>query len=70
VIDGVASIANSIGRAGKAARLFFQDRSAATSIEYGLLAAFMGLAVITAIGLVGTEVDRLFRVVLAAFPDN
>jgi Flp pilus assembly pilin Flp len=56
------------GRAAKAARLFARDCAGATAIEYGLLSALMGIALITTIGAVGFEVNRLFEVVLSLFP--
>jgi pilus assembly protein Flp/PilA len=39
---------------------FWRDLSGATSIEYGLIAAGIGVALITLIGQVGDEVQVLF----------
>jgi pilus assembly protein Flp/PilA len=57
-----------IGRATQVARLFAGDRSGATSIEYGLIAAFMGLSLVAVMGTVGAEVTRLFEKVISLFP--
>jgi len=39
---------------------FWHDESGATSIEYGLIAAGIGVAVITLAGQVGDEIQMLF----------
>ena len=39
---------------------FAKDESGATAIEYGLLAVGIGLAIITAVGLAGTELSNMF----------
>jgi pilus assembly protein Flp/PilA len=57
-----------IGRATKVARLFARDRSAATVIEYGLMAAILGIGIIAAVRTVGTEVTGLFQTVESLFP--
>lgn len=41
-------------------RKFLADQSGATSIEYGLIAAGIGVALITLVGNVGTELQTLF----------
>ena len=41
-------------------RKFLADQSGATSIEYGLIAAGIGVALITLVGNVGTELQNLF----------
>lgn len=45
----------------KLIRTFLTDESGATSIEYGLIAAGIGVALITLVGNVGTELKDLFR---------
>jgi pilus assembly protein Flp/PilA len=40
---------------------FLADQSGATSIEYGLIAAGIGVALITLVGQVGTELRTLFE---------
>jgi pilus assembly protein Flp/PilA len=55
-------------RATKVARLFAKDRSAATVIEYGLVAALIGLGVVAAAGTVGTEVRGHFELVASFIP--
>jgi pilus assembly protein Flp/PilA len=42
-------------------RRFLKDESGATAIEYGLIAAGIGIAVITLAGEVGDEVKLLFE---------
>jgi pilus assembly protein Flp/PilA len=41
-------------------RRFAADQSGATAIEYGLIAAGIGVAVITLVGQVGDEIRTLF----------
>jgi pilus assembly protein Flp/PilA len=41
-------------------RTFLTDESGATSIEYGLIAAGIGVALITLVGNVGTELKSMF----------
>lgn len=38
---------------------FAQDDSGATAIEYGLIAALIGVAIVTGAGLVGTNLDKM-----------
>lgn len=40
---------------------FLKDQSGATSIEYSLIAAFIAMAIITAVTLVGVEVKSTFE---------
>jgi pilus assembly protein Flp/PilA len=40
---------------------FLKDESGATSIEYGLIAAGIGVALITLVGQVGGELRSLFE---------
>ena len=42
---------------------FAQDKSGATAIEYGLIAAGIAVAIVTAVGLVGTQLNTLFGTV-------
>lgn len=39
---------------------FAQDESGATAIEYGLIAALIGVAIVTAASAVGDSLDKLF----------
>ena len=39
---------------------FATDESGATAIEYGLIAAGIAVAIVTAVGLVGTQLNTLF----------
>ncbi len=43
--------------------LYFTNRSGATAIEYGLLAASIALAIIAAIGVLGDEVVALYNTI-------
>ncbi len=40
---------------------FIEDESGATAIEYGLIAAGIGVAVITLVGQVGGEIEIMFE---------
>ncbi len=42
---------------------FLKDESGATAIEYGLIAALIGVAIITSVGNVGTALDAMFTTV-------
>ena len=42
-------------------RRFFHCEQGATSLEYALIAAFIGTAIITAVAAVGTEVSSTFN---------
>ncbi len=47
-------------------RSFMSDESGATAIEYGLIAAGIAVAIITAVGLLGTSLEGMFTEVGAA----
>ena len=47
----------------QSAQTFIRDERGVTAIEYGLLASLIALAVITAAGLVGTNLNDLFQAV-------
>lgn len=40
---------------------FLRNENGATSIEYSLIAAFIGLAIITAVSALGTELTSTFN---------
>jgi pilus assembly protein Flp/PilA len=42
---------------------FFKNESGATAIEYGLIAALIAVVIITAVGLVGTNLNSRFEAV-------
>lgn len=42
-------------------RTFLREESGATSIEYGLIAAGIGVALITLVGQVGDEIETIFK---------
>lgn len=41
-------------------RRFLRDEEGVTAIEYGLIAALIAIVIITAVTLVGTNLDRIF----------
>jgi pilus assembly protein Flp/PilA len=45
---------------------FFSDESGATAIEYGLIAALISVAIITAVTAVGTSLTTTFNSVATA----
>jgi pilus assembly protein Flp/PilA len=45
---------------------FFSDESGATAIEYGLIAALIAVAIITAVSSVGTHLTSTFNSVASA----
>jgi pilus assembly protein Flp/PilA len=45
---------------------FLRDESGATAIEYGLIAALISVVIITAVKLVGTNLDITFNAIAAA----
>ncbi len=50
---------------------FVKDESGATAIEYGLIAAGISVVIITAVNLVGTNLNEVFNTIagkLAAAP--
>ena len=47
-------------------RSFISDESGATAIEYGLIAAGIAVAIIAAVGLLGTSLEGMFTEVAAA----
>ncbi len=47
-------------------RSFIKDDSGATAIEYGLIAAGIAVAIIAAVGLLGTSLEGMFTTVGAA----
>ncbi|HVY04172.1 MAG TPA: Flp family type IVb pilin [Caulobacterales bacterium] len=49
---------------------FLASRSGATAIEYGLIATFICIVIVGAIGAVGTQLGVLFDSVVAGFPPS
>jgi pilus assembly protein Flp/PilA len=45
---------------------FFEDETAATAIEYGLIAAGISVAIIAAVQLLGTKLNTVFTTVSTA----
>jgi pilus assembly protein Flp/PilA len=48
-------------------RRFRRDRSGATAIEYALIAAFVVLVIVTAVGALGQQLLALFNQATGAF---
>lgn len=44
---------------------FFKDEEGATAVEYGILVALIGAAIITTVGLLGDKLNDLFASVTA-----
>ena len=47
-------------------RKFLKDQSAATAIEYGLIAAGISVAIVTVVGTLGTNLNATFTTVANA----
>ena len=45
---------------------FLKNEDGATAIEYGLIAALIGVVIITAVGAVGTNLEVVFNSIAAA----
>ena len=43
---------------------FWRDEEGATAIEYGLIAGLIAVALVTTLGLLGTELDSTFKKIL------
>jgi pilus assembly protein Flp/PilA len=49
-------------------RRFLKGEEGVTAIEYGLIAALIAVAIITAVGLVGTNLTTTFNKVAGSLP--
>ncbi|MFP5430471.1 MAG: Flp family type IVb pilin [Gammaproteobacteria bacterium] len=49
---------------------FLREESGATVVEYAVLAAFLSIAAITTIVVIGRDVDAKFNALLALLPDG
>lgn len=49
---------------------YINNEDGATAIEYGLIAAGIAIAIVAAVGLVGTEMDALFTDVQTELADR
>lgn len=47
---------------------FIKDEDGATAIEYGLIAALIGVAIIAAVRAVGTNLSQTFSSIESALP--
>lgn len=47
----------------QAARQFTRDEEGVTAIEYGLIAALIAVAIIVAVGAVGTNLNTVFNTI-------
>lgn len=43
---------------------FWKDEEGATAIEYGLIAGLIAVAIVTTVGLLGTEINTTFDKIL------
>ena len=71
MMKGVTTASASLFRrqSKKAARWFSLDsESGVTAIEYGLIAALIAVAIITAVALVGTNLTNTFNAVASKLP--
>jgi pilus assembly protein Flp/PilA len=59
-------ILSKFGRQGML-RKFLRDENGATAIEYSLIAGFIALAIIVAVGLTGERLVELFKSLLVLF---
>jgi pilus assembly protein Flp/PilA len=51
-------------------KAFLKDRRGATAIEYSMIAAFVAIGIISAIGAIGLSVEDMFAKLLPAFADH
>ena len=49
-------------------RQFVKQDEGATAVEYGLMVSLIAVAIITAVTLVGTNLNNIFNTVAAALP--
>ena len=47
----------------KLLKKYLQDEQGATAIEYGLIAAGIGMAIVITVGLVGGDLDATFQTI-------
>lgn len=52
----------------KIAKRFLADESGATAIEYGLIAALVALALVTALSVLGGKITGVFDKISTAIP--
>lgn len=51
-------------------KLFANDESGATAVEYGILVALIAAVIITAVGVLGGQINTAFTTVSAAITAN
>ncbi len=54
----------------KMLRRLYRSEDGVTAIEYGLIAALIAVVIISAVTMVGTELNRTFNTVAGAFPSS
>ena len=57
-------------RAAKLARLFYADRTAATAIEYGLIAVIVSISIFTGAQAIGSQLVATFTVLHVILQEN
>ena len=55
-----------MSKIASAVKAFIADENGVTAIEYGLIAALVGVAIVTAVGALGTQLNTTFGDVVAA----
>jgi len=55
-------------RAGRLARSVLRDRSGSTAVEYGLVAGFVSITIVTAATTIGGRLVGFFELVASKFP--
>jgi pilus assembly protein Flp/PilA len=53
-----------------AIKTFISDEEGVTAIEYGLIAALIGVAIAATAGVVGDDIEAAFAYIAAQLPDN
>lgn len=49
---------------------FWKDEEGATAIEYGLIAGLIAVAIIVAVGDIGTRLQKVFEYIRDQLPEN
>jgi len=55
-----------MSKIASAVKAFIADENGVTAIEYGLIAALVGVAIVTAVGALGAQLNLTFGDVVAA----
>ena len=55
-----------MSKIASAVKAFIADENGVTAIEYGLIAALVGVAIVTAVGALGTQLNLTFGEIATA----